>query len=1457
MITPLDRGNLVHEALERFLAEVLARPEASPTAPDRAVDARRPVPASSRSARRCATGPMPSGSPAGPSSGAATAGGSSPISPVPRARPRHRLATGTSPIAVELGVRVRRRRGAGGRAAPRRAGPEGAGAGGPGRSGQRRQRPRHRLQDRQIRPVHEALRGRPGSRPAPSSSCPSTAWPAASTWAIRARRCGPTTGSSPAPGAGGGSATELTDEVLDATVRVLSAIVEGIEHGVFPSGPSRSPRRPRPPGGLRRTATPTASAPWSCGPGGNASATTRRWSPTPIWPSHSTIRRQPAARRPRDRLRPGHGRGAAGPGRPRPHRPRPRQHAVRRGRRRVGQDHRAGDPGRRPGDERGRRAPVDRRHHLHREGGRRAARPGPRAWSCSACRRPGDAPEEARRCPTRSTSSTAPPSAPCTPSPSASCPSTRRGRAAAAGRGARRGQLGRRVRAPLGHVPRRSCSPTRPSNAPCCSCSPPACSADGLRSLAVAFDDNWDLVAERVPAETPPSRRPFAAAARSALAAIDDRASPTRTDCRPMTTTWLVPHRGRSPTYVERLRALDDEVDLLEALGSADVRRASRSAARATRPTGTLRPSTTCRARGDGPGRRHRRSPGPGAEACAQRLGVGHPPLHPRGGPRAPRGRAARVPRPAGPGPALLATRCTARRCGPACTGATSGSCSTSSRTPTRSRSSWPCASRPPTRVRGRPEPAVGRRSTVAPGPPVRGRRPEAVDLPVPPGRHRHVPPGRRTASAPRAGGVVELTTNFRTVEPVIDWVNHTFAALMAEPPELDLDVPSQPDVRGPRRRSARHRRSGPPVAVLGTGAHPAGTRAPTSCGPPRRPRSPPAVDRGHARGLGRRRRRRRLAAGPPRRHHHPGPGPHLAAVPGGRAGGGRHPVPGRVQLAGLRHPGGARPADGAARRRRPDRPPAHRRRALRTPLLGCGDDDLFRFKVRAAGAGGATWPTSPTPSRRRPGAAPASPTCASLHRASATGWRRPSCSTASPRDRRALELGFAEGRPRDVWRRLRFVIDQARAWSEATGGSLRQYLHWVDQQTAEGARVAESVLPETDDDAVRIMTIHAAKGLRVPDHHRVGHVDRPAGRPSAGRGGVPVRRRRRLQVRRGRRDPGVRGLEARSTSRWASTSASGSSTSPAPGPATTWSCRCTAGQRKQDVRAPARTNAELLVDGMEAPLADLPDVGGDAEPLRPDPSARPSAPTALPASGRPSRSAALARAARPTAVAATALTDEGAPDVEPETDVGLDADEGPGRVDPVGLVDEPDRRAPEAAARPRPAAVAQGPVRHRGRPGRPRRAPDHRPGHRRRASTPPSPPSARPRPSPTGPTTSARWSATPWARRPWSRPPLVTALAGGVRLHAGRRPAARGLRRPALPQPRRPGRRRLQDGGHRRPRRARPAGRGLPAPGRVLRAGRAARPPASRSCGSRSCSSRPTAPSSATSPTSRPRSPR
>jgi ATP-dependent helicase/nuclease subunit A len=172
---------------------------------------------------------------------------------------------------------------------------------------------------------------------------------------------------------------------------------------------------------------------------------------------------------------------------------------------------------------------------------------------------------------------------------------------------------------------------------------------------------------------------------------------------------------------------------------------------------------------------------------------------------------------------------------------------------------------------------------------------------------------------------------------------------------------------------------------------------------------------------------------------------------------------------------------------------------ALRSPMFGCGDDDLFRFRHHHGGRFDPT--ASPVDGMPDEGARdPVAVGLAYLRRMHRLrSWRSPSeLADEVVRDRRLLELGPAEGRPRDLWRRVRFVLDQARAWTDATNGSLRQYLEWVRQQTAEGSRVAEAVLPETDDDAVRIMTVHAAKGLQFPITIVAGLSTRPQ-RRSAG----------------------------------------------------------------------------------------------------------------------------------------------------------------------------------------------------------------------------------------------------------------------------------------------------------------------------------------------------------------------
>ncbi|HEX5615372.1 MAG TPA: UvrD-helicase domain-containing protein [Acidimicrobiia bacterium] len=152
---------------------------------------------------------------------------------------------------------------------------------------------------------------------------------------------------------------------------------------------------------------------------------------------------------------------------------------------------------------------------------------------------------------------------------------------------------------------------------------------------------------------------------------------------------------------------------------------------------------------------------------------------------------------------------------------------------------------------------------------------------------------------------------------------------------------------------------------------------------------------------------------------------------------------------------------------------------ALRSALLGCGDDDLFVYRVQH---GGSWHPFSP-----RPEGLPADhPVVAGLDVLRRLGDEKHWCTPSQlldqiVRERRVLEVADVSGRPRDVWRRVRYVIDQARAFGEAEGGSLRDFLAWAERQGDEGSRVVETVLPETDDDAVRILTIHGAKGLEFP----------------------------------------------------------------------------------------------------------------------------------------------------------------------------------------------------------------------------------------------------------------------------------------------------------------------------------------------------------------------------------------
>ncbi len=84
-------------------------------------------------------------------------------------------------------------------------------------------------------------------------------------------------------------------------------------------------------------------------------------------------------------------------------------------------------------------------------------------------------------------------------------------------------------------------------------------------------------------------------------------------------------------------------------------------------------------------------------------------------------------------------------------------------------------------------------------------------------------------------------------------------------------------------------------------------------------------------------------------------------------------------------------------------------------------------------------------------------------------------------RERGLMEASSGHPRMREQWRRYRFMVERAWQFAAAGGSSLRAFVQWVEDQIAERARVTESPVPESDEESVRVMTTHAAKGLEFP----------------------------------------------------------------------------------------------------------------------------------------------------------------------------------------------------------------------------------------------------------------------------------------------------------------------------------------------------------------------------------------
>lgn len=147
----------------------------------------------------------------------------------------------------------------------------------------------------------------------------------------------------------------------------------------------------------------------------------------------------------------------------------------------------------------------------------------------------------------------------------------------------------------------------------------------------------------------------------------------------------------------------------------------------------------------------------------------------------------------------------------------------------------------------------------------------------------------------------------------------------------------------------------------------------------------------------------------------------------------------------------------------------------LRSPAYGCSDVELHRWK-----AGGGRWdalrPEAGDVPRVREALKDLAARHATRHERSVAGIVEQFIA-----DRMVDVAVYDERRPREAMRRLRWVAAQARMMAASGFGTLRETVDLLSSLAREAPRTSSGAATETDEDSVRVLTVHGAKGLEFP----------------------------------------------------------------------------------------------------------------------------------------------------------------------------------------------------------------------------------------------------------------------------------------------------------------------------------------------------------------------------------------